>query len=274
MTRIRQTLGRHVGALMAGLIALVALVLAAVTMLALQAGQVERERDEVGNAAVGQANSIEAVCAAGGEVARALREAGQCELAGQVKEQVSEAGVPLTITVPVQAVVDPDELVNHVRDQVAVYCASRNDCTPPGSAVLGVVVDVVADYLTANPPEPGRAPTEQEIRSAVGSVLTAAPEVFRGPPGENATDDQVAAQVAAYCSARGDCRGADGAQGAQGVSVEALTFARDDQGRCTVRVTLRDPADGSTRTAVGPAGDAACEPLPEPTTTPPLIETP
>lgn len=106
----------------------------------------------------------------------------------------------------------------------------------------------VAAYLTENPPEPGRPPNPGEIRSAVRDALLANPPedgadglpgigvvattldgcdvVFSytdgstervgplcGPAGASAdppSDEQIAAQVAAYCAANGDCRGPSG----------------------------------------------------------------
>lgn len=100
----------------------------------------------------------------------------------------------------------------------------------------------VAGFLTANPPEPGRPPTQGEIRSAVRAALIANPPedgtdgrgvasvavdgcdiIFGysdgttdrvGPVcGPAPSDERVAQAVVAYCAANGECRGPAGPAG-------------------------------------------------------------
>lgn len=79
----------------------------------------------------------------------------------------------------------------------------------------------VTDYLRENPPADGRTPSAAEVESAVtrvcqqigcqgepgtpgqkGDTGNEGPE---GAPGRDATDEQVAAQVAAYCAVNNGC---------------------------------------------------------------------
>jgi hypothetical protein len=259
----REFAERNVVALMVGAVAVGAVVSVLLVMFTFGAQRLEGERDDAGNLAVQQAGAVQQVCDRGGDAGRELAVSGECERAREVRVKVADAGVPITVTVPAAAVVDPQELIGYVRQAVADYCGARADCTPPPA----VLVDAVAAHLTKNPPKPGRAPTAEEVEAGARAVLQGAPELFRGADGEDgadATDDQVAAQVAAYCAGRGECRGETGAQG---VGVASVAFQRDDGGRCLAVVVLRDPADGRESTASAPAGDAACEPIPttEPT---------
>ena len=133
-----------------------------------------------------------------------------------------------------------------------------------------MVATAVANFLTANPPQPGRPPTAQEISTASSNYISAHEADFRGSAGTNgtngkdATDAQVAATVTAYCDAHGSCAGqpgaagANGATGPQGVSITDLVFARDSSGQCQAVVTLHDPASGIDTQVTHPAGDAAC----------------
>lgn len=151
---------------------------------------------------------------------------------------------------------------------------------PPGATPAMVAVQVAA-YLTAHPPEQGPPPTATQIATAASDYIAAHSADFQGAagtngadgqPGQNATDDQVAAAVGAYCDAHSQCQGQ---QGDQGVSITDLQFERDDNGDCQSVVTLHDPATGDDSTITHPAGDAACAPVTPPSTTdssaPPLL---
>ncbi len=85
----------------------------------------------------------------------------------------------------------------------------------------------VVNYLTANPPAPGRPPTEQEIAGAVG----------------------------AYCATRGGCRGDTGAQGAAGVGQTGPTGAQGP-GPSAEQVAAEVAAYCSAGACVGPMGPA------------------
>lgn len=151
---------------------------------------------------------------------------------------------------------------------------------PPGATPAMVAVQVAA-YLTAHPPEQGPPPTATQIATAASDYIAAHSADFQGAagtngadgqPGQNATDDQVAAAVGAYCDAHSQCQGQ---QGDQGVSITDLQFERDDNGDCQSVVTLHDPATGADSTITHTAGDAACAPVTPPSTTdssaPPLL---
>ncbi|MCU1680927.1 MAG: hypothetical protein JWQ81_1666 [Amycolatopsis sp.] len=174
------------------------------------------------------------------------------------------APVPVA-TGPTQAQID-DAVAEQLR---AHPPANGQDATP------AMVATAVADYLTVNPPTPGRPPTADEISAAASSYIASHAADFRGTPGHNgndgqsATDAQVAASVAAYCDAHGNCAGGTGAQG---VSVTDVEFQRDDAGTCQVVVSLHNPATGDDTTATHPAGDAACPAAP--TTSAPILPIP
>jgi hypothetical protein len=224
----------------------------------------EDGKNAVGGAAVNQSDRTLVLCrgSAGADVAKALADAGLCSAAQQVKAQASSAGVPATVTVT--SGVDPAQLRQYAKAAADSYCDDHNECAPD----MAVLVPIVADYLTKHPPTRPK-PTASEVQAAVSFVMNQNPAAFKGADGANGqdappvTDDQLAAQVAAYC-ADGRCQGK---QGAQGVGQVSLVFSRNDSGGCEAVVTLIDPSDGSTKTTTTPAGDAACPEVPPPTTT-------
>lgn len=257
------------GILLAALLA-VALFFAA-TILGSRGQQAEQQRDQLGAQAVPLSNVILELCAgsAGADVAQALASAGACPLSAAVQSRASEAGLPTAVAAPPQ--IDETTLRNYVRASVMAYCADRHRCTPD----TATLVPIVADYLAAHPPTQP-APTDAQVRDAVAFVMAANPDAFKGADGQNGadappvSDEQVAAQVAAYCDAHGQC----GTQGPQGVSVVRLDFTVQD-GQCRAVVTLFDPATGNTSSVSAPAGAAACpaEPPPATTTEPPPTTT-
>lgn len=109
------------------------------------------------------------------------------------------------------------------------------------------VVAATTAWLTANPPapgrdgtngEPGRPPTAEENFIAVSAYC--ANDACRGQDGADGvdgedapplTDDQILAQVAAYCDAHGECQGRpgrDGTDGEDGRGVVAVACRGDD----------------------------------------------
>lgn len=171
----------------------------------------------------------------------------------------------------------PGPTQQQIDDAVFGYFAVH----PPGATPAMVAVQVAA-YLTAHPPRPGPPPTAAQISTAASDYIGAHAADFQGQPGQNgangsngtdgqpgqnATDDQVAAAVAAYCDSHGQCQGQQGTQGdqgAQGVSITDLQFERDTDGTCMAVVTLHDPATNTDTTVSHTAGDAAC-PITAPT---------
>ena len=230
------------------------------------------ERDGIAAPAVSNADKTLALCggSAGKDVAKALRDAGLCSTAAEVKQRASQAGVPTTVTV--QGSVDPRQLQAFTEAAVDSYCGARNECTPD----TAVLVPLVANWLRAHPPTQPK-PTTAEVRAAVQFVMSQNPAAFKGDPGQDGkdappvTDEQVAAAVAAYCS-DGRC---DGKVGPQGVGLVTIDFRRDDSGVCRSYATLVDPRDGSTREVAGePVNDLVCQPVPPTTTTTTTTEPP
>jgi hypothetical protein len=228
-------------------------------MLAKSGQEAVDAKEAVSDAAVPMAVTVEQLCTAGGDVARALDAAGQCEQAKVVQREAARVGgTPRVVTIKP----DRGELLGFVRNEVETYCAGRNDCRPDA----GVLVELVANYLRQNPPEPGRPPSPEEIAAAARAVLTADPALFQGAQGEKGdqgdgpTDEQVLAQVAAFCS-DGRCRGERGEPGGQGPGVAEFYFSRNEAGQCEAVVVFVDPPSGQTRTERRAAGDAACAPV-------------
>lgn len=115
------------------------------------------------------------------------------------------------------------------------------------------VLQLIRAELARNPPRDGRTPTAAEVEEAARRVLTAHPELFRGPqgePGPGPTEAQVRAAAAAVMAAdperyRGQA-GEEGERGPQGPEGEAGAPGRDGAdgapGRGIVD-TAPDPAD-------------------------------
>jgi hypothetical protein len=133
------------------------------------------------------------------------------------------------------------------------------------------VMAMVTQVYNANRPKDAPPPTGDQVLAAVqavcGSTKCQGPQ---GDPAPAATDEQLAAQVARYCSGPdAPCKGAPGErgpEGPQGVSIIAQTFARNDAGECRNYIILS--SDPGRRIDSGPASDAAC-PVPEPVSTNP-----
>lgn len=159
---------------------------------------------------------------------------------------------------------------------VAAPGLTRDDVTAIVAGQLAgktVTVDQVMAMVTqvynANRPKDAPPPTGDQVLAAVQAVCgTTKCQGPQGEKGADATDAQIASQVAAYCSGESaPCRGPVGPQGEpgpQGVSILAQSFARNDAGECRNYITLS--SDPGRRIDSGPAGDAAC-PVPEPVET-------
>jgi hypothetical protein len=136
---------------------------------------------------------------------------------------------------------DSNQRIGQLVDQVEGLGAEPVTTAPPSDPVLPVALGptdaqvrlAVVDYLTRNPPTPGRAPTDIEIQAAVTAYCTARGGCI-GPAGDDGrdgqpgvpgatgstgpgpTDEQVAGDVAAYCDTHGGCVGPPGPAGAPG----------------------------------------------------------
>jgi hypothetical protein len=156
---------------------------------------------------------------------------------------------------------------------------SRDDVTAIVTGQLAgktVTVDQVMNMVTqvynANRPKDAPPPSGDQVLAAVqvvcGSAKCQGQPGVKGADAPPVTDDQLFAQVARYCSGPdAPCQGKPGVKGdrgEQGVSIVDQRFVRNDQGDCRSQVTLSDGRvlDG------GPAGDAACPPVPVVTPTP------
>jgi hypothetical protein len=166
---------------------------------------------------------------------------------------------------------DRDQVVALVNSQIAGKAVTVNE-----------VMDLVAQVYAAHPPAPGKdapAPTAEQVLAAVtavcGSARCQGPKGDQGEPGANATDDQVRAQVDAYCGAQADgsCKGAKGDQGvagpagADGRAVTGQAFVWVSATQCVSRVTFSGNATVDSATVDSNAGDSACDPATRPVVT-------
>ncbi len=94
---------------------------------------------------------------------------------------------------------------------------------PGSNATDAQVADAVRGYLTVHPPAAGRPPTDVEIAAGVAAYCTAN-NGCQGAAGTNATssapatDAQVASAVTTFCAARNNCTGPPGAAGTAGIN--------------------------------------------------------
>ena len=149
--------------------------------------------------------------------------------------------------------------------------AAQVAAAPPAQIGDGLdtarVLELIRAELAARPaPEPV-LPSPDEVRAAATQVLIANPDLFRGPPPDEATLQRLAAAAAtAYFTAnpvqdgkdgKDGKDGDDGGPGPQGVGLASLSFAIRDGG-CVAVATLVDPADGTTRETTAPVPAALC----------------
>lgn len=147
------------------------------------------------------------------------------------------------------------------------------------------VLELIRAELARNPPQDGHTPGPAEVEAAARAVLTANPDLFRGPKGDQGvqgpgpTEAQVRAAAAAVMAADPDAfRGEDGQEGARGPRGATGAAGRDGadgapgrgivdtvQEGCSVRVFYND----GTEELWGPFCPATEEPPPP--TTDPLI---
>lgn len=195
------------------------------------------------------------------EIVSQLRDLGACEDAQEIKESPPATATDAQIAQAVS---------QYLREHPAVSAWE--------------VATAVADYLTKNPPKPGRPPTPEEIQRYIYQYLADNPQQFKGKDGQNATDAQIVAAVTAYCSSatpspcagpagpvgpkgdKGDpgdpgTPGTPGDPGRQGRGVVDVRFEFSGDA-CQVIVTYDD---GTSTTRL--AGQSACAP-PDPTVPP------
>lgn len=150
---------------------------------------------------------------------------------------------------------DPDDPVLPVGPTVAQVEAGVSAVLVGNPDLIGQpLIAAVTAYLVANPPppgpagdegQPGRPPTPDETFVAVSAVC--ANDACDGRPGLNGTDgddappvtdEKILAQLAQYCDARGECRGAAGlsayqlavAEGFSGTLTEWLASLQGPKG--------------------------------------------
>lgn len=127
------------------------------------------------------AQQVTVACDAGGAAARELEAIGACQNAATAAVDANATEEPPTYPV----------------------------------ATDGQVRAAVSEYLRINPPADGRTPTVAEVESAVTRVCqaigcqgqpgTEGPAGQDGADGRNASDEQVATQVAGYCADNNGC---------------------------------------------------------------------
>lgn len=132
---------------------------------------------------------------------------------------------------------------------------------PTQNQIQNMLTATVATYCANDKCKGKDAPTITPSPGRDGTP--GADSTVPGPRGEDATDEQVAASVAAYCAANNDCRGPRGPEGRGLVSL----ICRTDDGRLVATYT-----DGESQVIEG--SDCTANPAPtvtvtETTTAPP-----
>lgn len=166
---------------------------------------------------------------------------------------------------------EPDEPVvpiasdDAIRTQVADYFADHPTAQPP---TVDEVTRIVARIYREDPPKdgkrgkpgrPGQDATAEQVAAAVADYCSAERCTgAQGAQGPSPTSEEIAAAVTAYCAEHGECRGADGTDGARGDSAIGHRFERVE-GDCRSVMTF-ERADGSTYEKNSDAGEAACGP--------------
>lgn len=127
------------------------------------------------------------------------------EIATQVEDRLTRATCSLIPGRPNRIGLDFSICLSYLRgDQGIPGVPGRNGVGTPGA------------QGSPGPVGP-RGPTGETVTGprglagVVGAVGAAGSDGTNGADGQNATDDQVASAIASYCSAHGECRGADGA---------------------------------------------------------------
>lgn len=207
----------------------------------------EQRADINAQAATSQATTLDRLCATDPDVYRRIPE--DCAKAREIREEVV---LPATAPGPSQA-----QVQGWVEDWMEAHPSHDGKNATPE-----MVARAVAEHMEGN----GQA----QITKVAQAYLAANAERFRGEPGadgeqgpkgDNATDDQVATAVAAFCAEHGDCAGPQGERGGIGPQGQGVVDAqpiRNGEGTCEWVITLEDPRDGSRSERRYPAGDAAC----------------
>jgi len=235
--------------------------LLAVFVIALVTGQDAKDKAQtVAQDTAPAVLTLDVLCKRNDQLGADLRSAGACgDKIDKAKSAVDGQPQP-----PVAAAgLSKDDVVAIVAGQLA------------GKTVtVDQVMAMVTQVYNANRPKDAPPPTGDQVLAAVqqvcGSTKCQGPQGEKGADAPPVTDEQLYAQVAAYCAGpSAPCKGSPGEKGdtgAQGVSIVAQTFARNDAGECRSYIILS--SDTSRRIDSGPAGDAAC-PVPEPPNTTP-----
>jgi hypothetical protein len=206
--------------------------------------------DTNGAIATDQATTLDQLCATDPDVARRIPD--DCAEAREIREEVV---LPATAPGPSQA-----QVQGWVEEWLEKHPPRDGEDVTPG-----MVARAVAEHMEGN--------GQEQIAAVARAYLASNPEAFRGEDGEdgadgqNATDDQVATAVAAFCAERNGCAGPQGERGGDGPQGQGVIDAqpiRNGEGQCEWVVTFEDPRDGSRTERRHPAGDAACPAVPPP----------
>jgi hypothetical protein len=244
------------------------LALAAVPIAILASSQGQRQEDRA-RAAEGQAAAVaeaaapavatvDELCRSGDPtLITELQERGACVQAARARDAIQTPVVTVSPGGPTSA--DVQRLID---ERVAGL---------PRPLSVRQVTDIAVDVYTRDPAVDGRDATPEMVAAAVTAYCAGGGCV--GEDGQDApppTADEIAAQVTAYCATRREC---SGPEGRPGISFLRLYFDWND-GTCVAYVDSVDPFTGTVTTASTPTGPAACPPVPEPTTTAPLLPVP
>lgn len=169
---------------------------------------------------------------------------------------------PVPVTVTTQAPGVPGLTANEVQTRIDAALAQV-----PRPLTVEQVAAVAQQVFATNA---ATLSTPEKIASAVSSFC--AGDACRGPEGKKGTDgapappvtdEQLRAQVNAFCSENNNCQGPPGLQGAQGISVVSFSDPQPDPAdpsKCQVVVTLIDPEDTRTFPSTFNVPSAFCLP--------------
>jgi len=122
-----------------------------------------------------------------------------------------------------------------VANAVALYCATRDNCTGPkgNNASAAQVAEAVASYCNSRgecrgPEGAAGSPGQDGAQGIQGEPGGQGPTGEQGVQGPGPTDDQVATAVANYCSTRDGCRGPKGDTGDPAPNVQLSADCEDN----------------------------------------------
>lgn len=138
---------------------------------------------------------------------------------------------------------------------VSLFCASHSNCT--GTPSQAQVAAAVRAYCTDGAcTGPKGSAGSSGVAGAAGAAGATGQAGAGGAQGPGPTSDEVAAAVAAYCSAHGDCTGPAGQQGSAGPRGDTGASGAAGYPPGEIDIDVPDVLGGTTREYCTPNSDA------------------